>query len=151
MYIGGHCIIEKSLADRYFKSILAPSTTVKSYSDGFIDINALKQLQKNRAVEAKLRVRVFKRDKYKCKMCGRSPQDRTDVEIHAHHIIPWGEGGVTDVDNLITLCHTCHKGLYPHHDPEPYNFFRKGNFRKRSFKKRKLYRQTETTFLQCFT
>lgn len=28
----------------------------------------------------------------------------------------WKNGGLTEDDNLITLCHTCHKGLDPHED-----------------------------------
>lgn len=31
---------------------------------------------------------------------------------------PWGVGGVTHDKNLITLCHTGHKGLKPHEDRE---------------------------------
>jgi hypothetical protein len=35
----------------------------------------------------------------------------------AHHVIPWQQGGVTDIDNLVLLCrrhHTAHHaGVYP--------------------------------------
>jgi HNH endonuclease len=34
--------------------------------------------------------------------------------LHVHHIRPHGTGGLTEIDNLITLCHTCHIGLDPH-------------------------------------
>jgi predicted restriction endonuclease len=59
---------------------------------------------------------VLKRDGYRCKICGRSPKDYVDIELHVHHIIPWGDGAITDLDNLITLCKTCHDGLDPHRE-----------------------------------
>ena len=39
-----------------------------------------------------------------------------DVELYVHHVKPWGEGGLTVEENLVTLCHTCDKGLDPHGD-----------------------------------
>jgi HNH endonuclease len=30
---------------------------------------------------------------------------------------PWQYGGLTERDNLITLCQTCHEGLDPHYEP----------------------------------
>jgi hypothetical protein len=61
-------------------------------------------------------MRIFKRDNFRCRLCGRRADDHVDVELHVHHIRPWADGGVTYLDNLITLCHTCHKGLEPHGD-----------------------------------
>ncbi|MBX0329722.1 HNH endonuclease [Oscillochloris sp. ZM17-4] len=59
---------------------------------------------------------VIKRDKLRCRICGRAPKDYEDLELHVHHILPWGDGGSTEAENLITLCHTCHSGLHPHYD-----------------------------------
>src|SRR5262249_38518073 len=66
----------------------------------------------------KLRMSVLKRDGFRCRLCGRSPDNHVDVELHVHHIRPFGRPseGVTHPDNLTTLCHTCHKGLHPHND-----------------------------------
>ncbi len=70
---------------------------------------------KNEKVKSKTEARkvfrnaVFKRDKHKCVMCGRS-----DVKIDAHHIIDRKElpnGGYV-LENGITLCDTengCHR------------------------------------------
>jgi hypothetical protein len=41
--------------------------------------------------------------------------------LHVHHIKPWGEGGLTEEENLITLCHTCHIGLEPHYEEKLYS------------------------------
>ncbi|HVF12238.1 MAG TPA: DUF222 domain-containing protein [Actinomycetota bacterium] len=33
------------------------------------------------------------------------------VNLEAHHIVPWTEGGPTDYDNLVLLCHTHHMAI----------------------------------------
>lgn len=45
---------------------------------------------------------IFKRDNYKCVVCGRGEED--GVEIHADHKIPLDKGGTNNVDNGQTLC-----------------------------------------------
>jgi 5-methylcytosine-specific restriction endonuclease McrA len=65
---------------------------------------------------------VLRRDNRRCRICGRRPDDHVDVELHVHHIRPWAKGGLTEITNLITLCHTCHKGLEPHEDPTLYQY-----------------------------
>jgi hypothetical protein len=114
--LGGNSIIEKSLADRYMGKIFQPSVSVSTYDKGFININSIPSAMLKRAPNPKLRMRVFKRDNMRCKICGSSPSDNEHVTLHAHHIIPFSTGGLTDDKNLITLCHTCHSGLDPHFD-----------------------------------
>ncbi len=58
----------------------------------------------------------MKRDARKCRICGCSPSNYTDLELHVHHIRPWENRGPTIKENLITLCQACHKGLDPHED-----------------------------------
>lgn len=45
---------------------------------------------------------IFKRDGYRCVVCGRGRED--GVEIHADHKIPIDKGGTNTVDNGQTLC-----------------------------------------------
>jgi len=45
---------------------------------------------------------IFKRDGYKCVVCGRGRED--GVEIHADHKIPLDKGGTNTIDNGQTLC-----------------------------------------------
>ena len=45
---------------------------------------------------------VYRRDGYRCALC-----DCTET-IQVHHVIPRGEGGTNNVQNLITLCGRCH-------------------------------------------
>ncbi|WP_090804132.1 HNH endonuclease [Asanoa ishikariensis] len=63
---------------------------------------------------------VLTRDGFRCRACGRSPNDHVDLELHVHHIRPWGMGGLTHPLNLITLCNTCHRGLPARNGPDHY-------------------------------
>lgn len=55
------------------------------------------------------REQIFKRDNYRCVMCGTG--EREGVEIHADHIKPRDLGGRTTIENGQTLCatHNLHK------------------------------------------
>jgi RNA-directed DNA polymerase len=50
-----------------------------------------------------IRRRVLQRDEYRCSMCG-----KTNVPLNAHHEVARQNGGTDEMDNLITLCQTCH-------------------------------------------
>ena len=58
-------------------------------------------------ISEKIRNRIFKRDDYKCKICG--SKDNLIID----HIIPFSKGGITEIDNLQTLCKNCNskKGI----------------------------------------
>ena len=54
-------------------------------------------------ISEELRNNIFKRDNYKCVKCG------SDENLVIDHIIPFSKGGVTELDNLQTLCKKCNK------------------------------------------
>lgn len=56
----------------------------------------------------KLRFLVFKRDKFLCRYCGRSPSN--GAILHIDHIIPKSKGGKLSKDNLVTACFECNEG-----------------------------------------
>jgi 5-methylcytosine-specific restriction endonuclease McrA len=56
-----------------------------------------------------LRQQVLERDGWRCQNCG-SPRD-----LHAHHLAKRSKLGDDALDNLITLCATCHRRQ--HHFP----------------------------------
>ena len=60
-------------------------------------------------VSEKLRMEIFKRDNFKCVICGATKDDDC-MEID--HIVPVSEGGNNDKENLRTTCRRCNKGLY---------------------------------------
>lgn len=57
-----------------------------------------------------LRYDIFKRDGFRCQICGRKIQDDPDLILHVDHIIPISKGGLTTPDNLRTLCQDCNLG-----------------------------------------
>jgi len=120
--IGGNALVEKSLGESAIKDWLDPQPVVQSGVRGFVHVEDLSKGAFNRAPTPKQRMQVIKRDDHKCRVCGRRATDYVDVELHVHHIRPWAQGGLTEDPNLITLCHTCHKGLAPHFDPALFGF-----------------------------
>ena len=52
---------------------------------------------------------VLNRDNYTCQYCRGKHKDS---KLEVHHIIFRSNGGSDEQENLITLCHTCHKALH---------------------------------------
>ncbi len=63
-----------------------------------------------RTINWRLRFTVFKRDNFKCKICGRSPATDASIILHVDHIKPWSKGGETIEENLQSLCSRCNIG-----------------------------------------
>jgi hypothetical protein len=67
----------------------------------------------SRIVEAKgkrtiplgLRYKVLKKDAFKCAACGRGVSD--GIKLHIDHKTPFSLGGLTELNNLQTLCDEC--------------------------------------------
>lgn len=56
------------------------------------------------------------RDNYSCTKC-RYPEGfkRRSRQLHVHHKIPVSRGGTHELENLITLCHICHREVDASH------------------------------------
>ena len=52
---------------------------------------------------------VLNRDNYICQYC---KDKHKDSKLEVHHIVFRSQGGSDEENNLITLCHTCHKALH---------------------------------------
>jgi 5-methylcytosine-specific restriction endonuclease McrA len=57
----------------------------------------------------RMRWRVLSRDGFRCRACGRSP-DSDGVALHVDHVEPLSRGGLSQIDNLQTLCDDCNFG-----------------------------------------
>lgn len=66
--------------------------------------NVKKQRSK---MNLRLRFEVLKRDKFKCKSCGKNA---SQIELVIDHIIPVSKGGLTEISNLQCLCVDCNSG-----------------------------------------
>ena len=120
LQLGGNALVEQKTADEHLPEVVGPSPAVRSGPLGFRGLGSVAKAEFNRAPTPKQRMRILKRDDYRCRICGRRSADYVDIELHVHHIRPWSRGGLTEDVNLITLCHTCHRGLDPH---EEYTLF----------------------------
>ncbi len=114
LMMGGHALIERTLAEHFLPFVFESLSCRHHGQVGFISTRNLPKEARNRAPTKKTRIRILKRDDWKCVICGRRPANYVDVELHVHHIRPWRNGGATVDDNLVTLCKTCHDGLEPH-------------------------------------
>lgn len=59
------------------------------------------------AVSKKTRFEIFKRDRFTCQYCGRTPPT---VTLECDHIDPVANGGTDDELNLVTSCFDCNRG-----------------------------------------
>jgi hypothetical protein len=59
-------------------------------------------------ISARLRYRIFKRDGFRCQICGRTQAD--DVTLHVDHRKSVADGGSDELENLQTLCSDCNLG-----------------------------------------
>lgn len=66
-------------------------------------------VKKRRSISKGKRFNVFKRDGYKCAICGKTPKE-DGVKLEVDHIYPVSKGGGNDMDNLQTLCYDCNRG-----------------------------------------
>ena len=58
----------------------------------------------NRVIDSKVSWKVFERDGYCCRYCG-----KTGVPLTVDHLVLWEDGGPTIEENLLTSCRKCNK------------------------------------------
>jgi len=85
--------IRKLFQDGYLKKI---GKGVYRYDPEFVNKRSLKDFSQ------KVKEAIFKRDGYKCVICGRGKIE--GIEIHADHIKPKDKGGKATLENGQTLC-----------------------------------------------
>ena len=111
---GGNALITEDIAREHFAEHVEPHEVVPQGGVGFVSYEPESRAVKERAPTKKQRMRILERDGFRCQLCGERPSDNEHITLHVHHIRPFGKGGLTIDENLITLCHTCHGGLDPH-------------------------------------
>jgi hypothetical protein len=72
--------------------------------------NALEIITRSRTVGWRTRFLLMQRDNFKRRICGKSPSNGDQVKLVIDHIHPYSKGGVTEFDNLQTLCMVCNGG-----------------------------------------
>jgi 5-methylcytosine-specific restriction endonuclease McrA len=68
------------------------------------------------------REQILLRDRYRCRVCKKKPRDKInkedEPELQIHHIIWVSWGGKNQMENLVTVCSTCHEKLHKISDRE---------------------------------
>ncbi len=75
---------------------------------------------------ANKRAMILNRDNYTCQCC---KGKHKDSKLEVHHIIFKSDGGSDDAENLVTLCHTCHKKLHEGKISPDFKGIHKGNLK----------------------
>lgn len=63
-----------------------------------------------RNIGLRLRFKVLERDKFRCRLCGKSQEDGATIEVD--HKVSLATGGSSTEDNLWTLCFECNRGKH---------------------------------------
>lgn len=66
--------------------------------------------RRKRAISLRVRYAIFLRDRFTCKLCGRSPSSSPGLVVNVDHIIPESKGGTLDPSNLRCVCEDCNLG-----------------------------------------
>jgi len=91
------------------KALVAAAGSVSSPDDlvnaPTLPLTTTPKFESRKALSIRKRFFVLKRDRYRCRMCGRS-----GVELEVDHKIPIAQGGSDALDNLQALCFDCNRG-----------------------------------------
>jgi len=66
----------------------------------------MKRLRLDSAEYQNLHRRVLERDGWRCQVCG------SRSELQVHHIQSRAQFGSDSAENLVALCHPCHRSLH---------------------------------------
>jgi 5-methylcytosine-specific restriction endonuclease McrA len=67
-------------------------------------------IPERKTIPMDVRWRVLRRDRYRCRVCGRNPATGAAVELNIDHIVPVARGGGNEERNLRVLCRECNVG-----------------------------------------
>jgi len=80
---------------------------LQALDEAFYEFNSKRKTRDG--IPPKLRFNIFRRDDYKCQICGATVKDE-NVRLEVDHKISIAKGGTNDLSNLWTLCFTCNRG-----------------------------------------
>ena len=66
--------------------------------------------QLKKSIPLRIRYVILVRDRFTCRLCGKSPTTHPGTALHIDHIVPESLGGTLDESNLRCLCGECNIG-----------------------------------------
>jgi hypothetical protein len=107
--LGGHALVEVSLAQEWLPRWVATREVAPNGPTGFLFGDSLGERQRKHRPPRAVRKRIFERDDHTCQRCRRTSEE---VTLTRHHVLAHQHGGLTQENNLITLCDDCHREVH---------------------------------------
>jgi len=104
-YLIGMCCFNYENSDSIFGE--KEFVLIRMIEDVLFDKRKETRKKERGILTLKLRYEIFKRDNFKCVLCGTTGKEE---KLEIDHIIPISEGGKTIKFNLRTLCFKCNRG-----------------------------------------
>lgn len=118
IHITTHCQYTTPSKRKYYHSQkvfnLTDLTSIQNEIQQQTEFQLSKQYQRSLMTDS-LRYDIMKRDGFACVLCGATKQD--GAKLHVDHIRPVAKGGLTEPNNLRTLCEQCNLGKSDKYDP----------------------------------
>lgn len=102
---GGHALVEVDLARMMLPTIVGPRECAPDGPTGFLTASSLTDAQLRHRPTRGTSKKVRRRDEDCCRRCGRG---RRDAQLSQHHVQQHSLGGLSQTNNLVTLCEHCH-------------------------------------------
>jgi hypothetical protein len=88
-----------------------PKTNDNTAQDGAGEVTPLRPAaRRKRPIPLRIRYAILLRDRYTCRLCGRSPSSTPGLEVDVDHVVSEADGGSLDPSNLRCLCKPCNLG-----------------------------------------
>jgi HNH endonuclease len=106
--LGGNALVEAETAREWLEDVIAPHEVAPNSLAGFRWLDTVDRTALRRRPTKGLGGYVRRRDDHRCALCG------STTDLRLHHVRPWADGGLTEEENLLTLCRECEESLEPH-------------------------------------
>ncbi|WP_188814669.1 HNH endonuclease [Hymenobacter cavernae] len=103
---GGIALVEQQIAETYLPAL------IKRGLYGFEENKPRASKYNSRFVTGDYKRKLLERDENKCMICKANPKKNKHVYLQMHHIIRWTDKGISNPENIITLCKICHDKVH---------------------------------------
>jgi len=103
--LGGNALVETQLARRWLPTQVEPREVAPNGPIGYLNAASLTPQQLRRRPTRSVGKRVRTRDSNSCRRCHRIFGHGC---LSKHHVVPYRFGGLTQENNLVSLCDECH-------------------------------------------
>lgn len=101
--------VETSLLEKIKKHLIhqfACNEAIQALEEAYQEFKTKKRIRSGLSLS--LRFDVFRRDEFRCQICGATASDGARLEVD--HKVPVAKGGLDEISNLWTLCFGCNRG-----------------------------------------